>query len=41
MRGTTIIIIKIVEEGEPDLSTLPEDLEQEWMEAFEYLVQTS
>lgn len=41
MRTITIKIIKIVEVGEPDLSTLPEDLEQEWMEAFEYLVQTS
>ena len=38
---TITINIKIEEDFEPDLSDLPEELEREWMEAFEYLVQNS
>lgn len=38
---TITISIKIEEDFEPDLSALPEEREREWMEAFEYLVQTS
>lgn len=45
-------IIEILEDNEldllvlpgdfaPDLSTLPEDMELEWFESIEYLIQTS
>lgn len=40
MKNITINII-IEEDYEPDYPVPPEDLEWEWLEAFEYLVQTS